>query len=223
MKRLTKFVTALALLLSAATGAWADEVDLSTLSAEYTATDGQVLTGSTTYKVYIAAGATVTLSGVTINSGYPMDCNGDATIILADGTTNTLTASIGTALEAAYQKTLTIRGTGTLNATGGIYSPGIGNDFKEIIIEGGTINAQGASYSAGIGLGYQQKGGSITITGGIVNATGGSQAPGIGSGAGRDHDNTNTPSVCGNITISGGIVTATAGNYCPNSIGAGNT
>lgn len=214
----------LALLLTTATGAWADTVDLSTLAADYTATDGQVLTGSTSFQVTIASGATVTLSGVTITADRPMLCNGDAIIILADGTTNTLTASVGVGLQAYHQKTLTIRGTGTLNAKGAIYSPGIGNNnYKEIIIEGGTINAQGASNAAGIGLGYQNNGGNITITGGIVNATGGSNAPGIGSGAGRDHDGTNTPSVCGNITISGGNVTATAGSSCPNSIGAGNT
>ena len=222
MKRLTKFVTALALLTSAATGAWADTVDLSTLSAEYTATDGQVLTGSTTYNVYIAADATVTLSGVTINGEDPLTCKGDATVILAEGTTNTLTATIRTGLAPAYNKTLIIKGSGTLNAKGAIYSPGIGNtSFKDIIIQGGVINAQGASHAAGIGLGYQGDGGNITITGGIINAQGGSYAPGIGTGDG--HTEYNNSSTCGNITISGGIVTATAGSSCPNSIGVGAT
>ena len=205
-------------------------INLATVSQGTVIPNGALVTGTIQDNsndggmIFIENNASVTLSGVTIEAKRPIECKGDAIIILADGTTNTLTASVGTGLEAGgYQQTLTIRGTGTLNATGGIYSPGIGNYFKEIIIEGGTINAQGASYSAGIGLGYQADGGNITITGGNVNATGGSNAPGIGCGEGRHGDSKDNPSVCGNITISGGSVTAKAGSNSPYSIGVGKT
>ena len=77
-------------------------VDLSKLTTNYTALDGDVLTGTldaTHYpvKISIAAGATVTLNGVNISGTHVDDdahkhagitCLGDATIILADGTTN---------------------------------------------------------------------------------------------------------------------------------------
>ena len=73
----------------------ANVVDLSTLTADYEAQNGDVLTGETTsYKVTIAAGATVTLDGVNISSGsYCIKCLGEATIILKDGSTNTLTST----------------------------------------------------------------------------------------------------------------------------------
>ena len=203
-------------------------INLATVTPGTVIPTGASLTGTIKNKDYdnemisIASGASVTLSGVTIESKQPVKCKGDATIILADGTTNTLTASVYTALGASSGSTLTIQGNGTLNAKGGIYSPGIGNyDYKEIIIEGGTINAQGASNAAGIGLGYQMKGGDITITGGYVTATGGDNAPGIGCGEG--HEEYSSPSVCGKITISGGSVTANAGENSPYSIGLGKT
>ena len=80
--------------------------------------NGTTLTGTSTNKlITIAAGATVTLKGVNIShsSNYGIDCLGDATIILADGTTNTLSAagSLST-LHVKYNSTLTIQGKGTL-------------------------------------------------------------------------------------------------------------
>lgn len=203
-------------------------IDLSTASPGTVIPSGALVKGTIknddydNEMIFIASGAIVTLSNVTIEAKRPIVCKGNAIIILADGTTNTLTASVGTALGAYYEKTLTIRGNGTLNAKGGIYSPGIGNyDYKEIIIEGGTINAQGAQNAAGIGLGYQSDGGDITIKDGNVTATGGDNAPGIGCGEGREGNS--NPSVCGKITISGGSVTANAGENAPYSIGLGKT
>ena len=43
--------------------------DLSTLTADYTAEDGDVLAGTTTYKVTVPAGATVTINGVSVTGG----------------------------------------------------------------------------------------------------------------------------------------------------------
>ena len=44
-------------------------IDLSTLTGDYTATNGVILTNSTTYVVTIPAGATVTINGVTVMGG----------------------------------------------------------------------------------------------------------------------------------------------------------
>ena len=66
-------------------------VDLSTLSANYTAQDGEILTGAlrANVKISIADGATVTISDVTISGENSisynwagLNCSGDATIIL---------------------------------------------------------------------------------------------------------------------------------------------
>ena len=201
----------------------ANVVDLSTLTGDYEAQNGDVLTGETTsHKVTIAAGATVTLDGVTISSGdYCIKCLGDATIILKDGSTNTLTStsedypalSIGDA-----NTTLTIQGsTGVLNVTSGQYCAGIGGGYNNanhtcgnIRIEGGFITARGGAEAAGIGTDYGPATcGDIIITGGTINATGGQDATGIGAGRGAPVN----PSNCGAITITNGVtkVTATKG------------
>ncbi len=207
-------------------------VDLSTLTADYVAKDGDVLTNATTtHKVEIADGATVTLDGVNISSSdYCIKCAGDATIILKDGSTNSLTSSsqVYPALWAGDAgTTLTIQGsTGVLNVTCGVYCAGIGGGYSNtdhtcgnIRIEGGVIIAQGGSGSAGIGSDcYPATCGDIIITGGTILATGGTQAAGIGGGYGST-----SPSSCGNITITDGVtsVTATAGAYATYSIGKG--
>ena len=207
-------------------------VDLSTLEDDYVAQDGDVLTGETTsYIVNIAAGATVTLDGVNISSGsYCIKCLGDATIILKDGTTNTLTStsdeypalSIGDA-----NTTLTIQGsTGVLNVTSGENCAGIGGGYANtnhacgnITIEGGVITAQGGNSGAGIGSDCGEATcGDIIITGGTITAKGGSNAAGIGTGSGYSY-----PVVCGAITIANTVtkVTATKGTNPPHSIGKG--
>ena len=208
-------------------------VDLSTLTADYEAQNGDVLTGETSsYEVTIADGATVTLDGVTINgSSYCIKCAGDATIILKDGSTNTLT---GTGDEYPALSigdtgtTLTIQGsTGVLNVTSGVYCAGIGGGYSNtnqtcgnIRIEGGVITAQGGDSGAGIGTDAGPATcGDIIITGGTITAKGGSQAAGIGTGV---SDN-GGPAVCGDITIANTVtkVTATKGENAPHSIGKG--
>ena len=202
-------------------------VNLSKLTADYVAQDGDVLTNATTtHKVTIADGATVTLAGATISGdSYCIKCQGDATIVLKDGTTNTLTGtgdeypalSIGDA-----NTTLTIQGsTGVLDVTSGTYSAGIGGGYKNtnktcgnITIEGGVITATGGNQAAGIGSDSGVKCGNIIISGGTVTATGGQYSAGIGSGF---------FGTCGNITITNGVtkVTAKKGDSCDYSIGAG--
>ena len=213
-------------------------LNLSTLSSDYTAQDGDVLTGTLDgntqpYKISIADGATVTLSGVTINgtnnasySWAGITCLGEATIVLAEGTTNTVTGFYENhpGIQPAVGKTLTISGTGLLNSNSNGSGAGIGGGFGiscgNIHIESGTINATGSYGCAGIGcgVGYElgnSKCGTITISGGNVTATGSAYAAGIGSGRSN-----NGASTCGDILIEGGTVTATAGNYAT-AIGKG--
>ena len=203
-----------------------DVLDLSTLTADTKIEKDITLTGTTTYKLTLADDVKVTLSGVNItNPSFAIQCDGDATVILADGTDNTLYAydpaneSYPALWAGPTGTTLTIDGTGSLTATGGSQSAGIGGPRKgscgDITIKGGTINAYGINGGAGIGSGYYgSKCGNITINGGTVTAKGGNDAAGIGSGY---YD-----AQCAGITISGGVVTAVKGDRAPNSIGAGN-
>ena len=242
----------LALLCLMVTSAWAETIDLSTVTASKTAQDGDVLTGTldgTTqkYKISIADGATVTLDGVSINgvtdgaadasqsivNWAGLTCEGNATIILKEGTTNTVRGFYhrcpGIFVPQGY--TLTIDGPGTLNASGSISTeanhvdksdnlitcaPGIGSAVLatagNIVINGGTINATGGWASASIGGNFLTACGDITIKGGTVNATGSFAAAGIGGG---------WVASCGNISITGGTINATGGDYI-NSDATGN-
>ena len=68
MKKKLLFI--FALLCTVAQGAWAETINLSQVSADVTAQNGDVLTSTTSeYNVTIADGATVTLNGVTISNG----------------------------------------------------------------------------------------------------------------------------------------------------------
>ena len=190
---------------------------------EVTLNDGDIVTGTggANTQLKIADGATVTLAGVTnmdFTTGYRtgIECQGSATIILADGTTNTFKGHWERA--AVYipsGNTLTIRGGGTLIADNSSNAgAGIGGSYQQdcgnIVIEGGNITAKGNS-GAGIGCGNTHSCGTITIKGGTINATGSDFAAGIGSGQSGS---------CSDITISGGTITATGGAYAA-GIGSG--
>ena len=189
--------------------------------------DGCILTGyavGSSCKVSIADGATVTLrdvenNGKIVDHGTILECRpgikclGDATIILEGN--NTVTG--GDQYAGIYvpgDKTLTIRGTGSLNVTGGSSAAGIGGNATgdancgSIVISGGTVKATGGSGGAGIGLGANGGGcKAITISGGTVTATGGSGGAGIGLGTSWGG--------CKAITISGGTVTAKGSENAP--------
>ena len=221
MKKKLLFI--FALLCTVAQGVWAETINLSQVTADVTAQNGDVLTGTTnTYRVTIAGGATVTLSGVTISNGgansHCIQCSGSATIILAEGTTNTLTCTgnYSTALRPGGSDTkLIIQGTGTLKAQSGEKSAGIGAvsdaggggtaSCGDIVIEGGTIEAKGGSYSAGIGSTWDRSCGSITIASSVkcVSAT---------KGSGAAHCIGNGHNTCGTVTI-GGVVYWDGSNY----------
>ena len=213
----------------------AEATNLSDLKKNYTAPDCTVLTGelSGNYKVSIAAGATVILKNVTINgirnnesyNWAGITCEGSATIILVGENKVKGFHLSYPGLYVPKQKKLTIKGSGSLNASsyGGAGIGGGKNiNCGEITITGGTITATGSGKSAGIGGGLNATCGDITITGGTVTATGDIYAAGIGSGYTQDG---NDPASCGNITITSSVtkVTATKGTDASYSIGPGNS
>lgn len=221
-------------------------IDLSTLEGDKELQNGDVLTGELqgNYQITIADGATVTLRNANITLDSQAEYAsitplGDATILL-EGTN--IVKGGHRRMPGIYipaNKTLTIDGTGSLEAySGGDFSDtglfngpascGIGGkrDFSSgsaipggnLVINGGTITAYGGKGCAGIGscatngsTTSTKMFGDITINGGTVTASALDNAAGIGSGKG-------TP--CGNITITGGTVTAT-GDGTAAGIGSG--
>ena len=184
-----------------------------------TANDGDIIYMSssvaTANTITIPDAATITIENVSINtdSSAGIICEGDATINIEGANTVTTTAQNPAIQPSTGEKTLTIQGFGSLNATCTQSCAGIGSSWKgtcgNITINGGNITAIGGFYSAGIGCSWIGTCGNITINGGKITAFGGDWAAGIGSGGNHE----DVPSVCGNITISGGSVTATGGGY----------
>lgn len=174
-------------------------------------TDG----GRTTNTLTIEGGTTaakVTLHNVNIDaSGAAVSVSGDVELIISG--TNTLHSGTNHAgVEKIDNGTLTISGSGTLEAYGGQGGAGIGSGSQKgcsnIVIESGTITARGGEWGAGIGSGNVGNrpgvlgGSNITINDGDVTAYGGSEAAGIGGGLkGNGKD----------ITINGGTVHAESG------------
>ena len=178
------------------------------------------------YCISVADGVSVTLSNATIQvsnanfvdySWAGITCLGDAEIILAEGTTNNLRGFYEDypGIYIPTNKTLTISGSGSLDASSNGYGAGIGGGYQlpcgDIVIAGGTITATGGNWAAGFGAGRYRACGAITITGGSVTATGGSYAAGIGSGYSGSS---------GAIALTGGSITATGGRYAA-GIGSG--
>ena len=189
--------------------------NLSTLSADYVAQNGDMLTGKllVSHKISIAKGATVILKNVSINYDiYPalsgsfagINCSGNATLIIT-GTNYVKGFSSGhPGIFVPSPSTLTITGNGTLYALGHEYGAGIGSGRYNI-----------TDYKAC---------GNIVIQGGTVWATGGSSAAAIGSGASiifTQYD-PGTPSSCGDITVRNSVthIYATKGSGAE-SIGKG--
>jgi uncharacterized protein YuzE len=184
-------------------------LDLSTLTAAYTAHDGDVLTGVTTYPVSIPNGATIYLANATVNN--TVECQGDATVAMVKETVSTISAATTAIKAGPIGTTLTLSGEGTLNATSSTNDYAcIGSQRQgaagNIVIEGGIINATAANYAAAIGAGEGGSCQDITIQGGTVTAHAVSFGAGIGTA-----DNYYGSTACGNITITGGIVNAYGG------------
>ena len=210
--KLTNRLTILAALLLSSTAAFAGEnIDLSLVSADMVAQDGDVLTDSLTgnYRISIADGATVTLDDVIIErvnneaqSWAGISCEGNCTIILMGSNRVKAFHQSYPGIYVPPNNTLTLKGTGSLEASS-LAGAGIGGgleiDCGNIVIESGNITASSTYTAAGIGSGQSASCQNITISGGIVSVAAGSSSAGIGSGLFGS---------VGNITISGGMVTA---------------
>ena len=199
-------------------------------SSRYNAKNGDVLFGNKKdIQVKIADGATVTLHDIHISDDSYIDCEGNATIVL-EGENSICADDNNPAIWVDEGKTLTIKGTGSLDAENEGWAAAIGGGKKlpcgNIVIESGTIVAKGGQRSSGIGSGgyeadeenvaelhAQTTCGNIEIKGGHITATGDDYGAGIGCG-GRG--------TCGNITIKGGTIVATGGEYDSAGIGGAN-
>ncbi len=203
-------------------------IDISTASSPISVTTGEswLIKGDkntpVAKSITIGDGASVTLMDVNITN--QIFCNGDATIILADGATNTVNVSADHKAGIQIGGTATTliidaetAGDGQLTVKGGKFAAGIGTGFYnnyvitcgKITINGGTVTATGGDCAAGIGtalvLTHNITCGDITINGGTVKATGALGGAGIGTGRAREN-HTNT---CGAIKINGGTINAT--------------
>jgi len=186
------------------------------------------ITGTTTTnRIVVPTGVTtsITLSdaSITNSSVSPFQLNGSANVTLTLTGTNTISCTytlrqtgIRSGIYVPSGTSLTIGGTGSLQAVGGYNNAGIGGGYTgtiagqyagNITINSGNITASGGGLSAGIGAASSGSAGTIIINGGTVTATSSATGPGIGCvgdvGAGSG----------GTVTITGGTVTATGGTY----------
>ncbi|MBQ7779115.1 MAG: hypothetical protein IJ404_01345 [Clostridia bacterium] len=184
-----------------------------------------VITGSSdTNKIYVCSGnPNIALSDCSITqadgNALALDAGTDAALTLVGE--NVLNGYNYPGIYVPVGAAITIGGEGSLIATGGGDSAGIGGRFASkigerdiagsgtITINSGTVTAKGGTNAAGIGAGSYGSNGTVIINGGVVTATGGIGAAGIGGG----EINSNTVyTTGGTVIINGGFVTATGGN-----------
>lgn len=201
--------------------------------------------------IYIESGvsANVTLAGVNISypsmwtdgSALCIANDSNASITLADGTTNTLISDsmYGCGIAKDGTGTLTItcerakndfshkcdEGCGTLSAKANMYGSAIGSTSgqyngktaQNITVLGGNITAA-SKHGAAIGGGIYTGAENITVSGGNINATGGGSSAAIGSG---EKDSSSSEAVTAeNIKILGGNINA-VGGFGAAAIGGG--
>ena len=191
-------------------------IDLAAVTENTTVPNGYTLTGKLggNYMISIADGATVTLDGVTINgtndNSYQwagITCEGDATIILSGTNTVKGFKSERPGIYVPTGKTLTIQGSGSLDASSNGKGAGIGGGWQihcgNIVIQGGTITATGGNDAAGIGGGCNGTSGDITITDGVtrVTATKGTNGTNGPCSIGKGYNPLG--GTCGTVTIGG--------------------
>ena len=149
------------------------EESFEVVTEDITLANGDVVTGTLfeDFAISIASGATVTLSGVTINqrgSCAGITCQTNATITLEGANTIHALADNYPGIQVG-NVSLTINGSGSLTVVGGADAAGIGcgpsSACGNIRIEGGTIEATGGNRAASIGSGYGSSCGDITISG----------------------------------------------------------
>lgn len=199
-------------------------VELSELTSDYVAQDGDILKGDLKAKVTvsIANGATVTLRDCSLGQEDvhkpALNCLGSANIILEGA--SYLTGGNGgyPGVYVPKGSTLTIGGFGGIYSTGGKMGAGIGGgnaknykDCGDIVIKSGRVNAIGQLRSAGIGTGQGGSCGDIIIEGGEIYALGGADGAGIGGGY---------MGSCKEIVLTGGKVDVQGGDHYP-AVGCG--
>ncbi|MDR3208165.1 MAG: hypothetical protein LBT60_07555, partial [Oscillospiraceae bacterium] len=171
---------------------------------------------------------TATIAGLTVTSGTagtpPFKLSGTASATLTlEGTSSFISTATASGDNAGMLvpsgTTLALNGTGSLTATGGLNSAGIGGGNNAsggtITISGVTLIANGGTGGAGIGGGLTTvagagNGGSITISGGHVTANGGTNG-GAGIGGGSSDSVAANKGSSGTVIIEGGTVIATGG------------
>jgi hypothetical protein len=176
--------------------------------------DGTSLTNPVSVQVKSGVKVTITLKNATMAAGKYLTLMLGSEVTLSLTGTNTASPQMDTYDDRAA--TLTITGSGTLNAIGsglnaGIHVPKGGT----LTIQSGTINAIAGHTAGEGGAGIGGKGGSngkhpggdITINGGTIYAEGYEGGAGIGGGH---------LSNAGTITINGGTVTAIGVYDTPN-------
>lgn len=199
-------------------------INLSALSADYEAQNGDVLSGTldNSYQLTVASGATITLKGASIplpvseRNWAGITCNGYANIMI-EGSNTVYAFGDYPGIYVPVGSTLTISGNGSLYAKNNNgQGAGIGAGYKmpcgDIVIESGDITAEG---DEGCGIGaapYTAGCGNITInSNGNITASSNYSA-GIGSSMGDDDDDTEWGmSSCGDITITAGKFSVTGG------------
>lgn len=202
-------------------------VDLSFLTANYEAQDGEILVNALTgdYKVSIADGASITLRNATIACLSDracfagLTCSGDATINLVGN--NYIMAGGGAddwdyyvqsygyypGIYVKPSKTMTIQGDGVLDAW--TYT----EMFMGNLMYGSSAAIGGGSYGADSNCG------TIVIKSGTINAYGGGGAAAIGAGSCCLYENQGHYA-CDEIRIEGGTIHAVGGEGAA-AIGAG--
>ena len=198
------------------------EYNLSKMKAPVTinTTESVTLTGKLSGTIACTVeGVKLTLSGVTATTreGCALSFTGAGNILVLEGESTVKSGGRDPGIRVERGTELTIRGDGSLKATGGSNGAGIGGgDCAEsgtITIESGEITATGAGNGAGIGGGSCRDAGTIIINGGTVEATGGEDG---GAGIGGSSDNGYDK-----ILITGGTITASCGEHGGKGIGQG--
>ena len=229
-----------------------NNVDLTGLTNDYEAQNGDILTGTfTDHVLTIADGAMVRFKNVEVTAidyQHPaVKCLGDAYIFL-DGDNKLENVTTGTprtpydrqryraVLEATNDLVIVGKENSTLEITcptgfgagiGGRAAKGGDDGCGEIILLGADVTIKNPDSGAGIGAGGNHDGrtsycGDIYIIGGKVTVTRGYDSASAGIGSGHAAITNNSKSVCGNITIYEAEIDVTGGDRCP-GIGNGQT
>ena len=217
------------------------KVDLATLTADYTAQDGDILIGilANPVKITVADGASITIVDAYINDKGTVyneleyagiTCLGDATITLNDSNSICGFNKYYPAIFVPDGHTLTFQGNGILSAHGSggnpyIYIPWCaaigsvraGEKCGNLVFMGGKFYVNGGYDSSAIGASNYSDCGDITIGGTAeieAHSENGAAAIGTGS-AGWGY------STCGDITIGGSAKVLAVGGKNSPAIGAG--